>query len=221
MKIASLLNEQWQILLKKELESEKTKSLEEFLESEMKTFKVFPSINNIFNAVNNVDFSNIKIVIIGQDPYHDEGQAHGYCFSVQNGAIPPSLQNIYKEIENEVGSVADKSGDLECWVKQGVVLLNTVLTVRAHSPNSHKGKGWEEITKKIVEILNGRDDPIVFMLWGNNAKEFLPILNRNKHLILTSAHPSPFSCHNGFFGNNHFKTANVFLSRVDKNKIIW
>lgn len=212
----------WYELLYNELTSENFKKLQNFLTDEYNSRKIYPTPENVFNALNLVKFDDVKVVIIGQDPYHQPGQAHGLSFSVQNGVkIPPSLVNIYKEIESETGSKSCTNGDLTAWAKQGVLLLNSVLTVREGEPNSHKNMGWEQITSKVVELLSNRDKPVVFLLWGANAISIGQKINRQKHLVLTSAHPSPLSAYNGFFGCNHFIKTNEFLIKNNMHPINW
>ena len=179
-------------------------------------------MENIFNALNKVKYNDVKVVIIGQDPYHEPKQAHGLSFSVEEDVnLPPSLQNIYKEIYSDLDIPISKSGNLTCWAKQGVLLLNTVLTVRRGQANSHQNKGWEVFTSKIIELLNKRETPMVFMLWGNSAKKIGEKITNNNHLILKSAHPSPLSAYNGFFGCKNFSKANEFLKSKGFNEINW
>lgn len=212
----------WYELLYNELTSENFKKLQNFLTDEYNSRKIYPTPENVFNALNLVKFDDVKVVIIGQDPYHQPGQAHGLSFSVQNGVkIPPSLVNIYKEIEIETGNKSCTNGDLTAWAKQGVLLLNSVLTVREGEPNSHKNMGWEQITSKVVELLSNRENPVVFLLWGANAISIGQKINRQKHLVLTSAHPSPLSAYNGFFGCNHFIKTNEFLIKNNMQPINW
>lgn len=212
----------WYELLYNELTSENFKKLQNFLTDEYNSRKIYPTPENVFNALNLVKFDDVKVVIIGQDPYHQPGQAHGLSFSVQNGVkIPPSLVNIYKEIESETGNKSCTNGDLTAWAKQGVLLLNSVLTVREGEPNSHKNMGWEQITSKVVELLSNREKPVVFLLWGANAISIGQKINRQKHLVLTSAHPSPLSAYNGFFGCNHFIKTNEFLIKNNMQPINW
>ena len=177
---------------------------------------------DIFKALILTDYEDVKVVILGQDPYHGPGQAHGLCFSVPEGiSLPPSLQNIYKEIENDLQIKMNPSGDLTCWAKEGVLLLNTVLTVRANQANSHHGKGWELFTDKIIELLNAREKPIVFILWGNNAKAKIEKIDNPHHLVLTAPHPSPLSAYYGFFGCRHFSKTNNFLKSMNIPPINW
>lgn len=216
------ITKNWYNLLLPELTSKSFKDLQVFLTNEYKTQTIYPTPENVFNALNLVKYEDVKVVIIGQDPYHQPNQAHGLSFSVQNGiALPPSLKNIYKEIESDTGKKSCTNGDLTLWAKQGVLLLNSVLTVRNSQPNSHKNKGWEQITSRVVELLNNRETPVVFLLWGANAINIGKSINKNKHLVLTSVHPSPLSAYNGFFGCKHFTKANDFLLKNNKTPITW
>lgn len=206
-------NNSWDEILKDEFKKPYYRNLREFLKKEYAGGTVFPPMEDIFNSLKYTDYNDCRVVILGQDPYHERGQAHGLAFSVQKGVkIPPSLQNIYKEIHTELGLPIPSHGHLTYWAKQGVLLMNAVLTVREGQANSHKNMGWEIFTDRIISILNERPEPIVFMLWGNNAKLKSRLITNSRHLILTSAHPSPLSAYNGFFGNNHFKKANEFLT---------
>lgn len=216
------ITQNWLSLLNEEFKKPYFLTLQNFLKNEYNTKKIYPAPENVFNAINYVKYEDVKVVIFGQDPYHQPRQAHGLAFSVQEGIkIPPSLVNIYKEIENEFGIKCNDSGNLLRWAKQGVLLLNTVLTVEDSHPNSHKGKGWENFTKKIVEILNARNEQIIFVLWGANAQIFKPLIDTSKHVILQSTHPSPLSAYQGFFGNNHFKKINEILISKNKTPIDW
>ena len=216
------ITKNWANILKNEFEKPYFKKIQEYLENEYQKYDVYPSMDNIFNALNLVKFEDVKVVILGQDPYHEPGQAHGLSFSVLDGvALPPSLVNIYKEIESDLGIKCEKSGNLTRWAKQGVLLLNTTLTVRKGQANSHSEIGWKIFTHEIIKALSKREKPIVFMLWGNHAKSFLPILNNPNHLILQSAHPSPFSARNGFFGCKHFSKCNDFLRSHNIEPINW
>ncbi len=218
MKIAK----SWYELLKTEFDKPYYKDLQAFLNDEYSHYTIYPEPDNVFNALNLVPYNKVSVVIIGQDPYHEPKQAHGLSFSVQKGVdIPPSLQNIFKEIHNDLGYPIPKSGDLTQWAKQGVLLLNSVLTVRKGVANSHKGKGWEQFTSAIIEKLNARTDPIIFMLWGNNAKAIGANIDTKKHFILTAPHPSPLSAYNGFFGCKHFSKCNEFLRYLKKPEIDW
>lgn len=212
----------WKEVLKEEFKKEYFFKLKEFLEKEYINKTVFPKRENIFRAFKLTEYDKVKVVILGQDPYHDVNQANGLAFSVNEGVkLPPSLVNIYKEITNEYGGVIPKNGDLESWAKQGVLLLNTVLTVRAHMPNSHKNKGWETFTDEVIRKLNDKSKPIVFLLWGNNAKSKKSLIDTNKHYVLESVHPSPLSSHRGFFGCNHFIKVNEILNYLNEGEIKW
>lgn len=212
----------WDKLISDEFQKEYYLKLRAYLAHEYKTATIYPDMHDIFNALKFTPYDDVKVVIIGQDPYHGEGQAHGLSFSVMPPVPPPpSLKNIYKEIESEFGTVPPKSGDLTHWAKQGVLLLNTVLTVRAGMANSHRGIGWEIFTDKIIELLNNREKPIVFMLWGANAKAKAKLITNSNHLILTAAHPSPLSAYNGFFGCGHFIKCNEFLAKTNQTEIKW
>lgn len=216
------LGNSWDALLKEEFEKDYYLMLREFLKTEYSTRTIYPHMNDIFNALKLTDYNDVKVVILGQDPYHGEGEAHGLAFSVKPGiAIPPSLRNIYKELNQSLGCYIPNNGFLEKWAKQGVLLLNTALTVRKDMANSHSGKGWEILTDAIIKKLNNRPEPIVFMLWGNNAKSKSWFVDSQKHLVLTSVHPSPLSASRGFFGCNHFKKANEFLTSIGENPIDW
>lgn len=204
----------WDGALKDEFEKEYYLKLREFLKAEYFSRTVYPPMNDIFNALKYTSIKDTRVVILGQDPYHGYGQAHGLCFSVKRGTVPPpSLKNIFKELESEYGIPYSDCGELTGWAKQGVLLLNTTLTVREGTPQSHKGKGWEILTDRIIQIINEKDEPCVFMLWGGNARAKKSLIDRNKHLVLECAHPSPLSAYNGFFGCNHFKLANEFLEK--------
>lgn len=212
----------WYNILKPEFDKPYFTNLQSFLNDEYSKYKIYPPNDLIFNALNLVKYDDVKVVIIGQDPYHEVGQAMGLSFSVPDGVkVPPSLVNIYKEIESEFNITCIKNGDLTRWAKQGVLLLNSVLTVRDGQANSHKGKGWEELTSKIIASLNKREDPIVFLLWGANARALSKFVTNKNHLVLSSAHPSPLSAYNGFFGNNHFIKCNEFLKSINKQEINW
>ncbi len=215
------IKREWYELLKDEFEKPYYKNLSNFLEKEYAEKTIYPKPENVFNALNYCSKDDLKVVIIGQDPYHEPNQAHGLSFSVEQGVqYPPSLQNIFKELKKEL-DVTVETGNLSQWAKQGVLLLNTVLTVERGKANSHKGKGWENFTTRIISEINKIDRPIVFLLWGNSAQSFIKYLNNPKHLILKSAHPSPLSAYNGFFGNNHFILANEFLRKNNIKEIDW
>ncbi len=192
------------------------------VKEEYATRKIFPPADDIFNAFEFTPLSQVKVVILGQDPYHGDGQAHGLCFSVKPDVdIPPSLVNIYKELHEDLGLYIPNHGYLEKWAKQGVMLLNTVLTVRAHQANSHRGIGWEEFTDAAIRVLNEQDRPMVFLLWGKPAQMKKSMLHNPKHLILTAPHPSPLSAHRGFFGCKHFSKTNEFLEANGLTPIDW
>ena len=207
-------------------EREKTETyyqeLLNFIDNEYKTTTCYPPFEQIFHACKLTPYDDVKVVILGQDPYHGEGQAMGLSFSVPDGIKPPpSLLNIYKELQNEYGYPIPTSGNLTSWAKQGVLLLNSVLSVRAHQPTSHAGKGWERYTSSILTELDQKDAPIVFMLWGNYARQKKALLHNPKHLVLEAPHPSPFSANNGFFGCDHFKKCNQFLTANGLSEIDW
>ena len=216
------LGNDWDSKIGREFEKEYYLRLRRFLKEEYASTTVYPDMYDLFSALRETPFSKVKVVIIGQDPYHEPNQAHGMAFSVKPGVpIPPSLLNMYKEINAEFGYDIPKSGYLMSWAKQGVLLLNTVLTVRAGQANSHRGKGWEIFTDEIIRQLNLRDDPIVFLLWGNNAREKKELITNPKHTILEAAHPSPLSASRGFMGCGHFKKANEILISCLKAPIDW
>ncbi|WP_027438255.1 uracil-DNA glycosylase [Lachnospira multipara] len=217
------LKQGWKSRLDDEFKKDYYLKLEDFINHEYENEEIFPTRENLFTALNLTDISEVKVVILGQDPYHDVNQAHGLSFSVPQSQkkIPPSLKNIYKELESDCNCYIPNNGNLTKWANQGVLLLNTVLTVRAHKPASHKGKGWEKFTDRIIEELNKEDRPIVFLLWGNPAKEKLKMLNNSKHLVLCAAHPSPLSAYRGFFGCKHFSKTNEFLINNKLSPIDW
>jgi len=213
----------WDALLADEFKKEYYLKIRAFLKKEYKEQIIYPNMYDIFNALKTTAYKDVKVVILGQDPYHNPGQAHGMSFSVKEGiSPPPSLLNIYKEIENEFGYNMPKDyGYLISWAEQGVLLLNTVLTVRENRPQSHKDCGWEIFTDKIIELLNKKSEPIVFLLWGSNAKSKKYLITNKNHLVLESVHPSPLSAHRGFFGCNHFKKANEYLIKNNFVPIDW
>ncbi len=212
----------WDKLLKEEFEKPYYLELREFLRNEYNTKTIYPGPYDIFNALKFTDYDDVKVVILGQDPYHEPGQAHGLAFSVNKGVkIPPSLINIYKEISDDIGCQMPNSGYLLGWAKQGVLLLNATLTVRAHQANSHQNIGWAKFTDNIVNLLNKREKPMVFMLWGANAWRKAECVTNNNHLILKSPHPSPLSAYRGFFGCKHFSKANAFLNSNNIKPIEW
>ena len=216
-------NNDWDEVLKGEFDKEYYLNLREFLKKEYSSQIIYPDMYHIFSALQTTSFKDTKVVILGQDPYHNPNQAHGMSFSVKPGVTPPpSLVNIYKEIEQEYGySMPSDYGYLESWAKQGVLLLNTVLTVRKNCPQSHKNCGWEIFTDNVIKSLNGKQEPCVFLLWGSNAKSKAKLITNKKHLILTAVHPSPLSAYRGFLGCNHFKTANEFLISNGITPIDW
>lgn len=216
------ITKNWYNLLEKEFNSEKYLKFSEWLNEEYNTQTIYPKPENVFNALNIVPYDKVKVVIIGQDPYHGVNQAHGLSFSVEKDInIPPSLRNIYKELADDMNCYIPNHGNLTKWAKQGVLLLNSVLTVRAGNPNSHKGKGWEQITSRIVDLLNDREDPVIFMLWGGNAKALGKNIN-SRHYVLNAMHPSPMSANQGgWFGCKHFSRANDFLIKNGKTPIDW
>lgn len=212
----------WDNVLEGEFEKDYYKKLEEFLEAEYREHTVYPPKENLFNALKFSSYEDTKVVILGQDPYHEPNQAHGLCFSVNKGVkVPPSLVNIYKEIQSDLGLIPPNHGCLEDWARQGVLLLNTVLTVRRGEANSHKGKGWEIFTDRIVKLLNEREKPMVFILWGANAKLKKALITNKEHMIITGVHPSPLSAFNGFFGGGYFSKANRFLEVTGQSPINW
>lgn len=216
------LGNDWDELLAQETDKPYMNELREFLKSEYKTHRVYPPMKDMFNALKYTPYHEVKVVIIGQDPYHQPGQAMGMSFSVREGVrVPPSLQNIYKEIEVTTGRKQPNSGDLTRWAKQGVLLLNAVLTVRDSDPGSHRGHGWEQFTDHIISLLNEREEPIVFLLWGADARRKRELITNPKHVILTAAHPSPFSADRGFFGCDHFRRANEIIAANGREPIEW
>ncbi len=212
----------WDDLLKGEFDKEYYQKLRGFLAREYQTKRVFPDMYDIFNALKYTSYKNVKAVIIGQDPYHGEGQAHGLCFSVKKGIEPPpSLKNIYKELSEDVGFIPPCHGELISWARQGVLLLNTVLTVRSGEPKSHRDKGWEIFTDRVIELLDKREEPIVFLLWGSDAQQKKTLIKNPKHWILQTVHPSPLSAYRGFFGCRHFSKTNEILKSIGKEPIDW
>lgn len=213
---------QWKEVLREEFEKDYFISLAAFIKNEYNTQVVYPKPSKIFNAFNACPFSNVKVVILGQDPYHEPNQAHGLCFSVLDPTPPPpSLVNIYKEIKLDLGIEAPKSGDLTRWAEQGVLLLNSTLTVQAHKAGSHQNKGWEVFTDAVIHLLAENTENLVFLLWGSYAQKKGGFIDSTKHLVLKSVHPSPLSAHRGFFGNHHFSKANEYLISKGKRPISW
>lgn len=212
----------WKKRLQAEFEKDYFTRLTNFVRDEYKQTTVYPPGKFIFNAFNLCPFDRVKVVIIGQDPYHGPGQAHGLCFSVNDGiAFPPSLVNIFKEIQSDTNTPVPSSGNLTRWAEQGVLLLNATLTVRAHQAGSHQRKGWEEFTDAAIRILAEEKEHLVFILWGAYAQKKGAFINRDKHLVLASAHPSPLSAYNGFFGNKHFSRTNNYLIANGESPIVW
>ena len=212
----------WDSVLAGEFEKDYYTELRKFLVSEYRTQTIYPDMYDIFNALKYTPYGKVKVVILGQDPYHELGQAHGLCFSVQKGVPkPPSLVNIFKELTADLGIEAPSHGCLTEWAEQGVLLLNTVLTVRRGQANSHKGKGWEIFTDRVIELLNERQEPMVFILWGANAKSKKELITNTNHMIITGAHPSPLSAHNGFFGGRYFSRTNAYLAEKGETPIDW
>ncbi len=212
----------WKELLKEEFEKPYFVDLRQFVDDEYNNGIVFPPENQIFNAFNLCPLSETSVVILGQDPYHDVNQAHGLCFSVNEGVkIPPSLKNIYKEIQSDCGSMPPPNGNLERWARQGVLLLNATLTVKAHQAASHQNKGWEKFTDSVIKHLAREKKNIVFLLWGAHAGKKSALIDSNNHLILTSAHPSPLSSYRGFFGNKHFSQTNAYLRSKEIREVEW
>lgn len=216
-----VVDAKWDQILNEEYQKDYFKKLVLFVKDEYKTKVIYPKASDMFNSLKLADYDEIKVVILGQDPYHGEGEAHGLSFSVKEGIkLPPSLVNIFKELKSDL-DITRTRGTLDDWASQGVLLLNTVLTVEKDKPNSHKAKGWEQFTDAVIRKLNDRNDPIVFILWGNNAKAKKELINNSKHLVLESAHPSPFSCRYGFEGSKPFSKTNDFLIKNDKEPIKW
>lgn len=217
-----IFHNDWAEFLNPELKKPYYLELRKFLVDEYKTRQIFPDMYDIFNALHYTSYHDIKVVILGQDPYHGDGQAHGLSFSVKPGVkSPPSLVNIFKELKEDLGCEIPNNGCLKPWTQQGVLLLNTVLTVRAHQANSHRNMGWEKFTDRIIEILNEREKPIAFVLWGAPARKKKKMITNPKHFIVESAHPSPLSAFNGFFGSRPFSKVNAFLEAVGEKPINW
>lgn len=218
----TILQNDWQNWLDEEFAKPYYLQLKQFLMEEYHSRRIYPDKYDIFNALHLTPYSQTKVVILGQDPYHGPGQAHGLSFSVKPGVPqPPSLKNIFKELQNDLGHPIPNHGSLQRWAEQGVLLLNTVLTVREGQPNSHKGKGWERFTDQVIQVLNQRKEPIIFLLWGKHAQEKKEWITSSHHVMIESAHPSPFSAHRGFFGSRPFSRANQLLKRVGSTEIDW
>lgn len=221
--IMAMLTGEWLDAMQEEFHKPYYKELYQFVKEEYSNVVVYPPADDIFNAMHFTPLDKVKVLLLGQDPYHNVNQAHGLSFSVlpSQTKLPPSLQNIYKELRDDLGCYIPNNGYLKKWADQGVLLLNTVLTVRAHQANSHQGKGWEKFTDAIIQAVNAQDRPIVYMLWGKPAQRKIPMLTNPKHLILKAAHPSPLSANNGFFGCKHFSQANEFLKANGVEPIDW
>ena len=218
----AMISNDWLLPLGAEFRKPYYRELFEFVNREYRSRTVYPPADDIFNALHLTPLKDVKVVILGQDPYHEEGQAHGLCFSVKPPTeIPPSLQNIYSELHTDLGLRIPNNGYLEKWARQGVLLLNTVLTVRAHAANSHQGKGWENFTDAIIRAVVNEDRPVVYMLWGKPAQSKAVMMNNPKQLVLTASHPSPLSAYRGFFGCRHFSKANEFLIKNGAEPIDW
>ena len=216
------LGNEWDELLKEEYEKDYYLNLRKFLIEEYKTRQIFPNMHNIYEALKHTSYKDTKVLILGQDPYHGDNQAHGLAFSVQPQVkTPPSLLNMYKELKDDLGCFIPNNGYLMPWADQGVLLLNTALTVRAHEANSHKNKGWEIFTDRVISILSEREDPVIFVLWGSNARKKVELIDTSKHYILEAPHPSPLSASKGFFGCKHFSKINEILKKLGKEPINW
>lgn len=219
----AMIENDWLEAIQGEFRKPYYKELFQFVKEEYNRTVVYPPADDIFNALHFTPLKDVKVLVLGQDPYHNENQAHGLSFSVPTTQkdIPPSLQNIYKELQEDLGCYIPNNGYLKKWAEQGVLLLNTVLTVRAHQANSHQGKGWEQFTDAIIRAVNAQDRPVVYMLWGRPAQNKIPMLTNDKHLILKAPHPSPLSAYRGFFGCKHFSQANAFLEKNGAKPIDW
>ena len=216
------LGNDWNELLEEEFKKDYYLKLREFLKVEYSTRMIYPNMQNIFEALKHTSYKDTKVLILGQDPYHGENQAHGLAFSVQPQVqTPPSLQNIYKELKTDLDCFIPNNGYLMPWADQGVLLLNTALTVRANEANSHRNKGWEKFTDNIIELLNMRNEPVIFVLWGANARKKKELINMDKHYVLEAPHPSPLSARRGFFGCKHFSKVNSILDNLGKTQIDW
>ena len=218
-----MINNDWLDCIQSEFKKPYYKELYQFVRNEYDTHVIYPPSDDIFNAFHLTPLCKVKVLILGQDPYHGAHQAHGLCFSVlpDQPELPPSLQNIYKELQDDLGCEIPNNGYLKKWAEQGVLMLNTVLTVRAHQAGSHQGKGWEQFTDAIIQAVNAQDRPVVYLLWGKPAQSKIPMLTNPKHLILKAPHPSPLSAYRGFFGCRHFSQANAFLKENGEEPIDW
>ena len=216
------ISNSWQQVLSAEFEQPYFQKLQDFISTERQTQTIFPSDADVFSAFELTPYENVKVLILGQDPYHDDNQAHGLCFSVKPGIkTPPSLVNIYKELHTDIGFNIPKHGYLVNWAEQGILMLNAVLTVRSHTPNSHKDKGWETFTDAVISEVNEKTDPVIFVLWGAYAQKKLKLIDTTKHLVIQSAHPSPLSARNGFFGSKPFSAINTALESFGQPTINW
>jgi uracil-DNA glycosylase len=216
------LPDSWHALLKEEFEQAYFQKLTQFVDEERGQYTVFPPEEDVFNALNYTHYEQVNVLLLGQDPYHDNNQAHGLCFSVRPGIKPPpSLVNMYKELREDVGFRIPNNGYLVPWAEQGILMLNAVLTVRAHTPNSHKNQGWEKFTDAVIRTVNAKPDPVVFVLWGGYAQKKRSLIDISRHIIIQSAHPSPLSAHNGFFGSKPFSAINAALTTAGKPVIDW
>ena len=214
--------ESWQPYLEAETQKTYFTKLQEFVAAERAKHEVFPPDDDVFNALRFTPYENTNVFLLGQDPYHDNNQAHGLCFSVRPGiSTPPSLVNMYKELKDDMGCKIPNNGYLVSWASQGILMLNAVLTVRAHTPNSHKGKGWETFTDAVIKAVNDKEEPVVFVLWGGYAQKKLPLIDATKHTVIQSAHPSPLSARNGFFGSKPYSKINAALEAAGKSPIDW
>lgn len=217
-----MIGNKWDEILKDEFEKPYFKELMNFVQNEYKTKTIYPYFPNVFNALKYTDYDDVKVVILGQDPYHGTGEAHGLSFSVLEGVTkPPSLRNIFKELKEDLNIDEPKHGNLEAWTREGVMLLNSVLTVEKDKPASHQNRGWETFTDEVIKKINEREKPVVFLLWGSFAKSKKELITNKKHCVIESAHPSPFSANKGFFGTKPFSKANEFLKQNGQNEINW
>ncbi len=217
-----MIGNDWDLILKEEFNKDYFKKLITYIDKEYQNRIIYPKYSDIFNAFKYTSYKDVKVVLLGQDPYHDENQAHGLSFSVQQGIRkPPSLKNIFKELKNDLNIEQVEHGSLEKWAGEGVLLLNCVLTVVKSTPTAHKNKGWEMFTDRVIEIINKKEKPVVFILWGNYAKKKKELINNKKHFIIESVHPSPFSANNGFFGSSPFSKTNKFLKENNLLEIDW
>ena len=220
--ITALFPEDWKNLLRDEFSRNYFIELQEFLAQEMKKHQVFPPKEKIFNAFKFTPYAKVKVLLLGQDPYHDDGQAHGLCFSVMPGVkLPPSLRNMFKELDADLGIPCSDNGCLEHWAQQGVMLLNTVLTVRAHEAASHHGYGWEKFTDAVIRAVNNRPEPVVFVLWGGHAQKKAELIDAGRHVVISGAHPSPLSAYRGFFGSRPFSKINQALIQSGYSPVDW